>query len=195
MFVAVPVMMMTMIVVVIMPMMVVMIMVVVVMVGVVVVLVRIGVKLFRCHRLLGHLGELENVIDHLVLEDRRPELGEKLGVVAVIVVDFALLAWELPHALKQGAAHLIVGDGDLVAGPASSSDQPEPHTPRGDIAIFLARLLLGRALVVEAALRALEIGHHLRPDCLKLIVHERRRQFEAVTFIERVEERPFQLEA
>src|SRR5690348_18037511 len=35
------------------------------------VLVRIGVKLFRCHRLLGHLGELENVIDHLVLEEDR----------------------------------------------------------------------------------------------------------------------------
>jgi len=117
MFVAVPVMMMTMIVVVIMPMMVVMIMVVVMMMmGVVVVLVRVGVELFRCYRLLRHLGQLENVVDDLVLEDRRPELGEKLGVVAVIVVDFALLAWELPHALKQGAAHLIVGDGDLVAG-------------------------------------------------------------------------------
>jgi len=113
-FVGMPVM-VVMLVIVIMPMMVVMIMVVVVMVGVVVVLVRIGVKLFRCHRLLGHLGELENVIDHLVLEDRRPELGEKLGVVAVIVVDFALLARELPHALEQRAAHLVVGDGDLIA--------------------------------------------------------------------------------
>src|SRR4026208_1203839 len=116
MFVGVPVM-VVMLVIVIIPMMVVMIMVVVVMVmvGVVVVLVRIGVKLFRCHRLLGHLGELENVIDHLVLEDRRPELGEKLGVVAVIVVDFALLAREPPHALEQRAAHLVVGDGDLIA--------------------------------------------------------------------------------
>src|SRR6188472_172731 len=112
MFGGVPVM-VVMLVIEIMPMMVVMV--VVVMVGVVVVLVRIGVKLFRCHRLLGHLGELENVIDHLVLEDRRPELGEKLGVVAVIVVDFALLARELPHALEQRAAHLVVGDGDLIA--------------------------------------------------------------------------------
>jgi hypothetical protein len=49
--------------------------------------------------------------------------------------------------------------------------------------------------VGEAALRALEIGHHLRPDCLKLIVNESRRKLEAVAFIERIEERPFQLEA
>src|SRR4029078_1082132 len=107
--------MVVMLVIVIMPMMLVMIMFVVVMVGVVVVLVRIGVKLFRCHRLLGHLGELENGIYHLVLEDLRPELGEKLGGVAVIVLDFALLARERPHALEQGAAHLVVGDGDLIA--------------------------------------------------------------------------------
>src|SRR4029453_19375842 len=82
MFVAVPVMVMTMIVVVVVitPMMVVMIMVVVMMMmGVVVVLVRVGVELFRCYRLLRHLGQLENVVDDLVLKDRRPELGEKLG--------------------------------------------------------------------------------------------------------------------
>ena len=88
----------------------------VVVMGVVVVLVRIGVELFWGHGLFRHLGKLEDIVDHLVLEDRRPKLGEKLRVVSVIVVDLALLARELPHALKQCSAHLFVGDGNLIAG-------------------------------------------------------------------------------
>jgi hypothetical protein len=86
-----------------------------VMMGVIVVLVRIGIQLFRRNRRLPHLGQLDNVVDHLVFEDRGPELGEQLLVVAVVVVNLSLLAWELPHALKQCAAHLVVGDGYLIA--------------------------------------------------------------------------------
>src|SRR5215469_6163003 len=88
----------------------------VVVMGVVVVVIGIGVELFGSHGLFRHLGKLEDIVDHLVLEDRRSEFGEKLRVVSVIVVDLALLAWELSHALEQRSAHLFVGDGNLVAG-------------------------------------------------------------------------------
>src|SRR5215472_2402972 len=84
--------------------------------GLVVVIIGIGVELFGTHGLFRHLGKLEDIVDHLVLEDRRSEFGEKLRVVSVIVVDLALLAWELSHALEQRSAHLFVGDGNLVAG-------------------------------------------------------------------------------
>jgi hypothetical protein len=89
--------------------------VVMVVVGVVVILVRVGIEHLGANRRLRHLGELEDVVHHLVLEDRRPELGEELRVAAVIVIDLTLLPWKLPDALEQRTAHLVVGDGDLTA--------------------------------------------------------------------------------
>ena len=114
--------------------------------------VGIGVKLFGRHLGVRHLGELEDVIDGLVLEDRRPELGEELRVAAIIIVDLALLARELPDALEQRAAHFLVGNGDLIARADLREDQPKPDAARGDVTIILARLLLGRAFVLEAPL-------------------------------------------
>ena len=62
--------------------------------------VRIGVKLLGADRLLRHVGKLGDEIDHLVLEQRRPDLGQSLGIVAVEVVDLALLARELSDPLE-----------------------------------------------------------------------------------------------
>ncbi len=99
-----------MVVVVVVMIMIVVMMVVVVMVVMVVVLVRIGVKFLGSHLGLRHLGELEDVVHRLVLENRRPELGQQLRIVAVIVVDLPLLARKLLHPIEQRAAHLLVGD-------------------------------------------------------------------------------------
>jgi hypothetical protein len=88
----------------------------VVVMGVVVVVIGIGVELFGSHSLFCHLGKLEDIVDHLVLEDRRSKFGKKLRVVSVIVVDLAFLARELPHTLEQRSAHLFVSDGNLIAG-------------------------------------------------------------------------------
>ena len=79
------------------------------------ILVRVGVELFRGHRLVGDFGELDDVVDHLVLEDRRAELGQELRVAAVVIVDLALLPGKLSHTLEQRAAHLVVSDVDLIA--------------------------------------------------------------------------------
>src|SRR4249919_1785188 len=70
--------------------------------------VSIGVKGFDADRLLRHIGKLGDEIDHLVLEQGRPDLGQSLGIVAVEVVDLALLARELPDPLEQRAVHLVV---------------------------------------------------------------------------------------
>ncbi len=168
--------------------------VVMVMMGLVVILVRVGIEHLGADRRLRHLGELENVVHHLVLEDRRPELGEELGVAAVIVVDLPLLPRKLPDALEQCTAHLVVGNGDLTAPTHLRQDQPKPDPPRGNVVIFLARLLLGGAFVGEASFGALEVGRHLVPDGLELVVDKGGRQLEAMAFIEGIEQRPFQLE-
>ena len=45
--------------------------------------------------LLGHVGEFEDEIDHLVLIDRRTKLGQRIGIVAIVVPDFLLAAGHL----------------------------------------------------------------------------------------------------
>src|SRR4029079_8134092 len=128
---------------------VVMIVVVVVMV-MVVIGVGIGVKFLGRHLGVRYLGEFEHVVDGFILEDRRPELSKELGVVAVIIVDLAFLARELPDALEQRPAHFLVGHGDLVARAALREDQPKPDAAGSDVVIFGFRLLLGGAFVLEA---------------------------------------------
>src|SRR4029453_19325496 len=163
--------------------------VIVVVIMMVMVVVGIGEELFGLHLLFRHLGQFEDEVHGLVLEDRRPELGEELGVVAIMVVDPALLAGELAHALEQGPAHLLVGDGDLVAGADFRQDQSEPDAARGKVAIFLARFLLGRALILESPLAPLEIGLHLLPNRIELVLDQRRWQLEAMALVQSVEQR------
>src|SRR5262245_32828298 len=155
--------------------------VIMIMVVMVVVVVGIGEEFFGLHLLFRHLCQLEDEIDGLVFEDRRPELGEELGVVAVVIVDLALLAGELAHAFEQSPAHLLVGDGDLIAGADFRQDQPEPDPARGKFVIFFARLVLGRAFILEGLLAPLEISLHLLPNRIELVLDERRWKLEAMT--------------
>src|SRR6185312_1790242 len=95
--------------------MIVVVVVVVIVVVMVVIGVGIGVKFLGRHLGVRYLGEFEHVVDGFILEDRRPELSKELGVVAVIIVDLAFLARELPDALEQRPAHFLVGHGYLVS--------------------------------------------------------------------------------
>src|SRR5262245_17794459 len=89
---------MVMVVVVIMMMIVVVIM--VMMMVVMTLAIGIGIKLFGTHFLLRYLGELGDVIDYFVLIDRGAEFRQHARVVAIEVVDLALLSGELPDALQ-----------------------------------------------------------------------------------------------
>src|SRR5262245_26818613 len=168
-------------------MMVVFVIMIVAMVVMVMVFVGVGEELFGLHLLFRHLGQFEDEIDGLVLEDRRPELGEELRVVAVVVVDLTLLAGKLAHALEQSPAHLLVGDGDFVAGADLREDQSEPDAARGKVAIFLARLLLGHAFILEAPFAAVEVGLHLLPNRIELVLDQCRRKLEAMALVQSVE--------
>ena len=141
----------------IMIMVVVVIMIVPMMVMVVIIAIRIGVELLGAHLLVGDLGEFGDVVDHLVLVDRRPELGEHARIIAIEIVDLALLARELADALHQRAVHLVVGDLDLLTLSDLRKHKPEPDAPRGDVLIFGTSFFLCRALVLEAPLMMLQI--------------------------------------
>ncbi len=77
---------------------------------------------------------------------------------------------------------------DLIARTDLGQDEAEPDAARGDVPIFLARLLLGGAFVGEAALGTFEIGRDLAPDRLKLVVDQGGRKVEVVALVERVKQ-------
>ena len=121
----------------------------------------------RRHLLLVDLGEFEHEVDHLVLEDRRAQLRQHLRVVAVVVPDLLFLAGELAGALDQRAAHLFVGDGDVVLLADLRQHEAETHAAVGDLAIVLLRLLLRGVLVGEGAVDRFHLlldrfPHHAR---------------------------------
>ena len=52
---------------------------------------------------------------------------------------------------------LVVGHLDVVLVADLGEHQAKPHAPLGDLAVLLARLLLGRAFVGEGAVLPLEV--------------------------------------
>src|SRR3954470_9760237 len=72
------------------------------------------VEIFARDLLFGHVGELEDKVDDLILIDRRTKLGQRVGVVAIVVPDLFLAARHLAGALNDRAADLVISDRDLV---------------------------------------------------------------------------------
>src|SRR3546814_12341905 len=73
---------------------------------------------------LGHLGEVDDEVDHLVLEERRAELGLGLRIGAVILQHLLLLARMALRLHEQGLVHLVLGDLDLVQAAALGAQPP-----------------------------------------------------------------------
>src|SRR6476661_8960065 len=125
-----------MVVIMIMPVVMMAVVMIVVVVVMVMIGVGIGVKFLGRHLGVRYLGEFEHVVDGFILEDRRPELSKELGVVAVIIVDLAFLARELPDALEQRPAHFFVGHVFFVWYADLREDQPKPDAAGSDVVIF-----------------------------------------------------------
>src|SRR3546814_5279887 len=91
---------------------------------------------------LGHLGEVNDEVDHLVLEERRAELGLGLRIGAVVFHHLLLLARMALGLHEQGLVRLVLGDLDLVQSADLGEQQPEANPTLGDHAVLrLARPL------------------------------------------------------
>src|SRR6476620_3229480 len=71
-------------------------------------------QLLGRHLLHGGVGLLGDIVDHLVFEDRRPELDQRGRVLLVVFIDNALLARLAARPLDQGPAQLVLIDLDAV---------------------------------------------------------------------------------
>src|SRR4051812_35630515 len=119
--------------------------------------VLILVELFARHLLLGHVGELQEEIDYLVLVDRRAQLGKRIGVFLIVLPDFLFAAGHGARAFDCGAADFVLGDRDLVLFADLGQHKAEPHAAVGDLAVLFLRGLF-RGVLVGKALAA---GFHL----------------------------------
>src|SRR5687768_6640261 len=77
-------------------------------------LVETGELLAR-HGLVTDVGEFENVVDHLLLENRRSEIVQGTRVLAVETVDLLLLARIASNLVVERPLQLLLGDLYLVA--------------------------------------------------------------------------------
>src|SRR5262249_9573675 len=76
--------------------------------------------------------------------------------------------------------------------PGAGARAPRPPPPLGDAAIFLPRLLFGRALVGKGAALPLEVGLDRVPDVLELVFGERGRESEFMHLVELIEQLAFE---
>src|SRR3954453_11875081 len=71
------------------------------------------VELFNRDLRFGHVGELKDEIDHLVLGDRSTKLSQRVGIVTIVIPDLVRSARHLARALDQRTADFVIGQRDL----------------------------------------------------------------------------------
>src|SRR5262245_29930818 len=108
--------------------------------------------------LLRHRGELDQEIDHLLLEDGRSHPRDGVGILPVILPDLLLAPWNLTGTLDDRARDLILGHGNLVFLTDLRKHKAEAHAALGNAAIFLPGLLLGGALIGKGTALCLEVA-------------------------------------
>src|SRR5665213_2879453 len=59
------------------------------------------VEVLAADLLFRHIGELEDEIDHLVFINRSTKLGQRIGVVAIVVPDLLFAAGHLAGAKRR----------------------------------------------------------------------------------------------
>jgi hypothetical protein len=90
------------------------------------------------NRLVRHLGELEQEVDHLVLEQRRAQGGERVGILAVIVPDLLLLPGKLRTCSTTAAVSCSSVTLILFFSPISAMTRPS-RTRRSAMARYSSR--------------------------------------------------------
>src|SRR3984893_521279 len=111
--------------------------------------VRIGQaqQILRADLALFDLGQFDNEVDDLVLEDRGPQVGDRLWILPIEIQDLALVTGMPPRFAGDRLVELVLGHGDIVAAPDFGKEQPQPDPAFRDPAIVGLQGLLVFGLV------------------------------------------------
>src|SRR6202040_4376645 len=93
------------------------------------------------------LGQLDNEVDDLVLEDRGPQVGDRLWSLPIEIQDLALVTGMPPRFAGDRLVELVLGHGDIVAAPDFGKEQPQADPAFRDPAIVGLQGLLVFGLV------------------------------------------------
>ena len=127
------------------------------------------------------------MVDDLLLVERSPDLGPRLGIFLVIIPDHLFLSGVGAHARDQSLAEFIVGNRDAGLFANIGEQQTKTHAAFGDPLVLGAGGLLGGAFVLEAAAALALLGGHAAPHLIEFLRHQPFGQFKGIFFVERVE--------
>src|SRR5262249_10354913 len=85
---------------------------------------------------LGRLRQLDDVVDHLLLKDRRPQIAGGLGVVAVVIEHLTLRARKALGFPDQGLVELVLSDADIGIAADFGKQEPEAYAPFRQALVF-----------------------------------------------------------
>src|ERR1700720_2956553 len=111
--------------------------------------IRIGQaqQILRADLALFDLGQFDNEVDDLILEDRGPQVGDRLWSLPIEIQDLALVTRMPPRFAGDRLVELVLGHGDIVAAPDFGKEQPQPDPAFRDPAIVGLQGLLVFGLV------------------------------------------------
>ena len=139
---------------------------------------------------LRHLGQIDDEVDHLVLEDRRAQIGHGLGRLLVELEDLALLAGILLGLAEQGHVGLFLGDLDAVQAPDLGNQQPQADPALGDLPVVFLELVLAFFRILRVQFAGLPVLLDLPPDGLEFDLDHALRDREFVRLRQKVEQLP-----
>ena len=152
-------------------------------------LLVVGHQLFLADLLVGDRNLAEQVVDDLLLEQRRAQRGQRVRVAAVEFEGFLLLVRrEAADRSNSARCNSSSRNGDAGLLADLGQHQAEAHAALGKPHIFGARLFFRRLLVGEGAAGGFEVAVDLAPDVVELGLDQLRRRLELVGSVELVEQ-------
>src|SRR5689334_4207354 len=116
--------------------------------------IRQAKQILRADLALFDLGQFNNEVDDLILEDRGPQVGDRLWILPIEIQDLALVTGMPPRFAGDRLVELVLGHGDIVAPPDFGKKQSQPDPAFRDPAIFgLQGLIVFRRAWLPLAIR------------------------------------------
>src|SRR3954462_9403114 len=101
-----------------------------------------GQQFLRRHLALFRLGQFDNEVDDLFLEDRRTQVVYRIGIAAIVVDDLTLVTGVAPRFLGQRLIEFLLGHRNIVVATDFGKQQAEADPPLGNALVFLLGLVV-----------------------------------------------------